>query len=64
MIDGIESVNWTGRIEQVKEQPLMVIDGAHNNESVEALIDTIKHYYGRDKIDVLSQQLKANQLIR
>ena len=26
MIDGIESVNWTGRIEQVKEQPLMVID--------------------------------------
>ena len=32
MIDGIESVNWTGRIEQVKEQPLMVIDGAHNNE--------------------------------
>ena len=53
MIDGIESVNWTGRIEQVKEHPLMVIDGAHNNESVEALIDTIKHYYGRDKIDVL-----------
>ena len=36
MIDGIESVNWTGRIEQVKEHPLMVIDGAHNNESVEA----------------------------
>ena len=34
MIDGIESVNWTGRIEQVKEHPLMVIDGAHNNESV------------------------------
>lgn len=50
----------TGRIEQVKEHPLMVIDGAHNNESVEALIDTIKHYYGRDKIDVLFLQLKGS----
>ena len=52
MIDGIESVNWTGRIEQVKEQPLMVIDGAHN-KSIDALVDIIRHYYGRDKIDIL-----------
>ena len=42
MIDAIESVSWTGRIEQVKENPLIIIDGAHNNESIEALIDTIK----------------------
>lgn len=62
MIDGIKSVNWTGRIEQVKEQPLMVIDGAHNNESVEALIDTIKHYYGRDKIDVLFSAIKGKPI--
>ncbi|PWG67840.1 bifunctional folylpolyglutamate synthase/dihydrofolate synthase, partial [Enterobacter mori] len=45
MIDGIESVSWTGRIERVKEQPLMIVDGAHNNESVEALISTLKGYY-------------------
>ena len=42
MIDAIESVCWTGRIEQVKEKPLIIIDGAHNNESVEALVSTIK----------------------
>lgn len=62
MIDGIESVNWTGRIEQVREQPLMVIDGAHNNESVEALIDTIKHYYGREKIDILFSAIKGKPI--
>lgn len=62
MIDGIESVNWIGRIEQVKEHPLMIIDGAHNNESVEALIDTIKHYYGRDKIDVLFSAIKGKPI--
>ena len=49
MIDAIESVSWTGRIEQVKENPLIIIDGAHNNESIEALIDTIKNYYDNEK---------------
>ncbi|ECN6967938.1 bifunctional folylpolyglutamate synthase/dihydrofolate synthase, partial [Salmonella enterica subsp. enterica serovar Virchow] len=53
MIDAIESVSWTGRIEQVKENPLIIIDGAHNNESIEALIDTIKNYYDNEKMDVL-----------
>lgn len=62
MIDGIESVNWIGRIEQVKEHPLMIIDGAHNNESVDALIDTIKQYYGRDQIDILFSAIKGKPI--
>ena len=62
MIDGIESVNLIGRIEQVKEHPLMIIDGAHNNESVDALIDTIKQYYGRDQIDILFSAIKGKPI--
>lgn len=53
MINGIEAVNWTGRIEKVKDDPLMIIDGAHNLESVEALIKTLKDYYKIDNVDVL-----------
>lgn len=60
MIDAIESVCWTGRIEQVKEKPLIIIDGAHNNESVEALVSTIKNYYDLEKMDVLFSPLKVN----
>lgn len=59
MIDAIESVSWTGRIEQVKENPLIIIDGAHNNESIEALIDTIKNYYDNKKMDVLFSAIKG-----
>ena len=59
MIDAIESVSWTGRIEQVKENPLIIIDGAHNNESIEALIDTIKNYYDNEKMDVLFSAIKS-----
>ena len=53
MINGIEAVKWTGRIEKVKDEPLMIIDGAHNLESVEALITTLKDYYKLDNVDVL-----------
>ncbi|MBF7018491.1 bifunctional folylpolyglutamate synthase/dihydrofolate synthase [Staphylococcus sp. 18_1_E_LY] len=59
MIDGIESVTWSGRIERVKDQPLMIIDGAHNNESVEALIDTIKDYYHLEQVDILFSAVKG-----
>ena len=59
MIDGIESVSWTGRIEQVKEKPLMIVDGAHNVESVEALISTMKDYYHIDSLDILFSAVKG-----
>ncbi|MDN6698158.1 MAG: bifunctional folylpolyglutamate synthase/dihydrofolate synthase, partial [Staphylococcus equorum] len=62
MIDGIESVSWTGRIEQVKEKPLMIVDGAHNVESVEALISTMKDYYHIDSLDILFSAVKGKPI--
>ncbi|PNZ47008.1 bifunctional folylpolyglutamate synthase/dihydrofolate synthase [Staphylococcus simulans] len=53
MIKAMEEVSWTGRIEEVKEKPLMIIDGAHNNESIDALVSTIQNYYHKDKVDIL-----------
>ncbi|AVQ32968.1 bifunctional folylpolyglutamate synthase/dihydrofolate synthase [Staphylococcus muscae] len=53
MIDGIEQVKWKGRIERVSEKPLIILDGAHNQESVDALIDTIEKYYHLEKVDIL-----------
>lgn len=53
MIDAIEHTTWSGRIEKVQEEPLILIDGAHNRESIDALVDTLKQYYSDKKIDVL-----------
>ncbi|MCC2089527.1 bifunctional folylpolyglutamate synthase/dihydrofolate synthase [Mammaliicoccus sciuri] len=53
MIEAIEHTTWSGRIEKVQEQPLILIDGAHNKESIDALVDTLKQYYTDKKIDVL-----------
>ncbi|MGO2093438.1 MAG: bifunctional folylpolyglutamate synthase/dihydrofolate synthase [Mammaliicoccus sciuri] len=53
MIEAIEHTTWSGRIEKVQEEPLILIDGAHNKESIDALVDTLKQYYTGKKIDVL-----------
>lgn len=53
MIEAIEHTTWSGRIEKVQEEPLILIDGAHNKESIDALVDTLKQYYSDKKIDVL-----------
>lgn len=62
MIQGIESVQWKGRIEKVNDSPLIIIDGAHNKESVDALVDTIGRYYGLDKVDILFSAIKGKPI--
>lgn len=53
MIQAIEETTWTGRIEKVQDEPLIILDGAHNQESIDVLVDTMKMYYPDRKIDVL-----------
>ena len=53
MIQAIEDTTWTGRIEKVQDEPLIILDGAHNQESIDVLVDTMKMYYPDRKIDVL-----------
>src|SRR5699024_2364198 len=38
LIHGIEAMTWPGRIEKIQDKPLIILDGAHNNEAVAALI--------------------------
>ncbi|UXR70498.1 bifunctional folylpolyglutamate synthase/dihydrofolate synthase [Staphylococcus sp. IVB6246] len=62
MIDGIELVKWTGRIERVSTDPLIILDGAHNQESVNALVDTIEKYYRLEKVDVLFSAINGKPI--
>ena len=38
---GLETVRWPGRLEVMSEQPLVILDGAHNPEGVHALADEL-----------------------
>ncbi len=39
--EGLATVRWPGRLEVMLEQPTVVLDGAHNAEGVQALIDEL-----------------------
>lgn len=37
IVSGIESVHWSGRLQVMREHPLVVVDGAHNGPAARAL---------------------------
>ena len=52
--EGLAAVQWRGRFEKLCEQPLILSDGAHNPEGVDAAVDSIKAYFGEEKVLLLS----------
>ncbi|MCX5719797.1 MAG: bifunctional folylpolyglutamate synthase/dihydrofolate synthase [Nitrospirae bacterium] len=52
--DGLSSVKWEGRLEIIKEDPPIVIDGAHNPAAAEAISDALKkNFLGKYKKVIL-----------
>ncbi|MFD4816967.1 bifunctional folylpolyglutamate synthase/dihydrofolate synthase [Peribacillus butanolivorans] len=42
---GIGEAKWNGRFEKISDEPLVIIDGAHNPAGIEVLIETLKTHY-------------------
>ena len=42
---GIKNVKWPGRLSVINSDPLIVIDGAHNEDGVNALVGALKKYF-------------------
>lgn len=62
MIQGVEHTFWSGRIEKISDEPLIILDGAHNNEAVDALIETMQTSYSDKEITVLFSAVKGKPL--
>lgn len=46
---GLKNVSWPGRMEVVNQEPLMILDGAHNLPGMQALVQSLKDdFAGRD----------------
>lgn len=61
---GLEKTAWPGRFEQMSAKPLIVIDGAHNVQGTEALVQTVTRYYSDRKIHVLYAALEDKQYVQ
>lgn len=42
---GIENVKWPGRLSIISKNPLIIIDGAHNEDGIYALSQALKKYF-------------------
>lgn len=44
LLDGLKEASWAGRFETLSTNPLIIIDGAHNKEGIEAFYQSAKKY--------------------
>lgn len=50
---GLEQVDWSGRLQILSHQPLLVVDGAHNPYSMRKLIEAVRQYFNYDRCFVI-----------
>ena len=51
---GLRRVRWPGRLEVLRERPLVVADGAHNGDSARRLREALRDYFQFDRLILVS----------
>lgn len=59
---GLKEAYWPGRFEIISESPLIVMDGAHNNEGIQALVDVLEERYKDKRVTILFTALADKKL--
>jgi dihydrofolate synthase/folylpolyglutamate synthase len=54
----LRETDWPGRMELVSEQPRIVLDGAHNPEGAEALVQAVPAVYRYENVHVMMGMLE------
>ena len=55
---GLAAARWPARFEIISDSPLLIFDGAHNAQGIEAAVDGIKQYFKDEKVIVISGVLR------
>ncbi|WP_409289567.1 bifunctional folylpolyglutamate synthase/dihydrofolate synthase [Peribacillus sp. SCS-37] len=55
---GLRNAAWKGRIEVLSQNPLVILDGAHNPEGMAVLMDTLSEAYPDKKLHMVMAVLK------
>ncbi len=56
--EGLARVQWPARFELLRRQPPIIFDGAHNAQGVDAAVEAVKHYFGTQRVYVLTGVLQ------
>ena len=50
---GLAALRWPGRIELLRQRPLVIADGAHSRDSARALVQTVREELGRSEMTLV-----------
>lgn len=53
ILSGLRDARWPGRFETICQNPLVIVDGAHNPAGAQALADTLQHHFADWRIYLL-----------
>jgi dihydrofolate synthase / folylpolyglutamate synthase len=59
---GLKKAYWPGRLEILSDKPLVIIDGAHNDEGIAVLVEELSKRYKDRTIQVVFAALKDKKL--
>lgn len=62
ILDGLKEVHWPARLELMKKNPMVVLDGAHNIDGIRNLTESIKTYFKYDKLILILGILADKQV--
>ncbi|MBW1605809.1 folylpolyglutamate synthase/dihydrofolate synthase family protein [Lactobacillus sp. Sy-1] len=60
---GLLSTQWAGRFEKLNDQPLVIIDGAHNMPAIKEIEKNIKNYFSDREIYIILAILADKQYL-
>ena len=55
---GLSKAHWQGRFEILSKNPLIIFDGAHNPQGIEAAVESVKLYFDTKKVCLVTGVLR------
>ncbi|MGB7459446.1 MAG: folylpolyglutamate synthase/dihydrofolate synthase family protein [Carnobacterium jeotgali] len=62
LLSGLKHTFWPGRFERINEQPLLVLDGAHNEHAMKTLIETIKKNFAQQEVYIIMATMRDKNI--
>jgi dihydrofolate synthase/folylpolyglutamate synthase len=57
LLEGMKRTQWAGRLEMIRREPALLIDGAHNPEGAESLASALRNTYRYEKLHLMMGML-------
>ncbi len=58
IIEGVKAAHWAGRLQWINGEPDILLDGAHNNEGLESLVQYLKSFHSNEPLNIIFGALK------